>query len=497
PNAEVILARALIMVPMDQAPSPSGTLLILGGGIAGLAAADEACRAGVQAIVVEVEARPGGLLRTDRRDGFCFDRGGHRFITSIPWVLERVRDLLADRLLVRERRSLILLDGTTIEYPLRIANLLRRLGPWRNVRALLSYLAARDGRGRAPEEQSLEEWLRGHFGCYLYRAIFEGYSEKLWGEHPSRISAEWAPERISIPTLGGFLKELLLPSRRAPRTYARRYLYPRRGIGEIAEAFADRVEEGGGEIWTSSRALAVSRKGRVWRAAVETARGERAVEAGGVVSTIPLASLLEILEEPEKPELLPLQHRGLRFLNLAFRRPVPLDATWIYHPDRDSRFSRIQVPAARSPHMVPPEHGSIQLEEPWWPGSAEEGEAQAGHGRGAVDAAGRIDEAMALLGRLDIDPGEPLFSFTTVEPHAYPIYRPGARQSARRALAWLHRLPGLASAGRQGGFSYIFLDRALAQGVNAARHVLGLEALDSEGEGAAASPLPIEASSVV
>ena len=79
-------------------------VLVLGGGICGLGAADEAVRLGHTVTVVEQATEIGGLLTTDRRDGFSFDRGGHRFITAIPWVLQRVQELLGDRLLVRERK---------------------------------------------------------------------------------------------------------------------------------------------------------------------------------------------------------------------------------------------------------------------------------------------------------------------------------------------------------------------------------------------------------
>ena len=129
-------------------------LLVLGGGIAGLGAADEARRNGRAVIVVERDATVGGMLRTDRREGFSFNRGGHRFITSLPWVQERLTALLGDRLAVRTRRSLVLLDGTTVQYPLQFDDLVRRLGVRTNLRALTSYLAAR---GRARRAAGNEE----------------------------------------------------------------------------------------------------------------------------------------------------------------------------------------------------------------------------------------------------------------------------------------------------------------------------------------------------
>ena len=450
-------------------------LLVLGGGIAGLGAADEALRAGVPTIVVERAPMVGGMLRTDRREGFSFDRGGHRFITSLPWVQERIIDLLGDRLRVRERRSLVLLDGTTVVYPLQLDDLVRQLGLRSNVRALASYCAARGRARRNPEvERTLEEWLERRFGTYLYRRVFEGYSQKLWGMHPSAISAEWAPERISVPDLGAFFKQLLWPRKSTPRTWAKRYLYPRTGIGEIVEALERKIVAAGGDVRTQAmvRSLTPLDGGR-WRATIEGKEGTWVSDVRGIVSTIPLETFARLV--PNAPPAPRLGQRGLRFTNIAFDRPIPLDATWIYQPDPDSRYSRLQIPAARSPEMVPPGCGSVQLEEPWDAGDADSGDrvtdtatdtgdrvtdtatadtecdttvtdtavtdTECSHLVGekhtcsaTADLELRVEEGRAMLATLGAEMGEPRFAFTTTEASAYPIYTQDARAMAERTI---------------------------------------------------------------
>ncbi len=487
-----MMTRVVVREP-EHGPERMQTLpplLIIGGGVAGLGAADEALGAGSPAVVVERAGEIGGLLRTDRRDGFCFDRGGHRFITALPWVQDRITELLGDRLLARERRSLVFLDGTTVAYPLELEDLVRRLGIGANLRAFGSYLAARGrerigSRAKARDANSLEEWLRGRFGDYLYRRVFEGYSEKLWGVHPSQISAEWAPERISVPDLGAFLRQMLWPRRSTPRTWARRYLYPRTGIGEIPEALAARIEERGGEIRTSTVVTRLEVRSGGWRATLRTPNGLEQLDVRAIVSTIPLPSLCPLL--PDAPEPPPLRWRGLRFTNIALEHPVPLDATWIYQPDPASRFTRVQVPAARSPEMVPPGRGSVQLEEPW----------SGDPSRAGDDERVRLAEGFELLRQLGVTEGVPRFSFTTVEPRAYPMYEGNARSVARRMVTALENRPGLALAGRQGRFHYSFLDRAYAEGVNATRRLLDLPEFAIERDAPAGDPIPVEASSIV
>src|SRR3712207_9087740 len=60
--------------------------LVLGGGPAGLTAAYLLARRGEPVTVLEASPAVGGLARTEVRDGYRFDLGGHRFYTKSPEV---------------------------------------------------------------------------------------------------------------------------------------------------------------------------------------------------------------------------------------------------------------------------------------------------------------------------------------------------------------------------------------------------------------------------
>lgn len=65
-------------------------VIVVGGGIAGLACAADLCAAGLSVRVLEAGDRPGGRMRTDLRDGFQLDRGFQVFNTDYPQVRRRI-----------------------------------------------------------------------------------------------------------------------------------------------------------------------------------------------------------------------------------------------------------------------------------------------------------------------------------------------------------------------------------------------------------------------
>ncbi len=69
-----------------------GTTVVIGGGIAGLACADEIARrdpAG-SVLLLEAQDRLGGNIRTSREEGFTIEWGVNGFLDSVPETLALV-----------------------------------------------------------------------------------------------------------------------------------------------------------------------------------------------------------------------------------------------------------------------------------------------------------------------------------------------------------------------------------------------------------------------
>lgn len=450
---------------------------VLGAGPAGLACAWELAGRGMRVVVLEAADQVGGLASTVLRDGYRFDFGGHRFLTRWPELLERVTKLMGEDLLLVDRHSVVVSEGRRFGYPLELGDLLRRV-PLRRGLHYVSSWAAEQLRKPPRDESTFEGWMVRRFGPALYAEFFAPYSRKLWGIEPSLLTSEWAPQRIGSFDLGFALASLFGLGRGRPRTVARRFLYPRLGMGQLFDSITREVERLGGSIRLGASVDGLRFEGDCIRAAC-TRAGE--VPARAFVSTLPLAELARFLGSDVR-----LRFRGLRFLNVSLDAPAELGSTWVYLSDGAGLVSRVQEPARRSPFMVPPGRGSLQLELPSTPGD----EISALDDKALF---ARVWPEVARAG-LVIRSGVTGF-FSTRAMSAYPVFEHATRAEVARALAAAARFANLELAGRQGRFSYVFADRAMEEGIAAARRIAGVP--DGLPEASRDEPCLIEANSLL
>src|ERR1043165_8385715 len=116
-------------------------VVIVGAGPAGLTAAYELCKEGVESVVLEKDTVVGGISRTVNYKGYHFDIGGHRFFTKIKAVDEMWREVLnASQFRKRVRLSRIYYNKKFFNYPIRLVNALFGLGIGNSILILISYI---------------------------------------------------------------------------------------------------------------------------------------------------------------------------------------------------------------------------------------------------------------------------------------------------------------------------------------------------------------------
>ena len=409
--------------------------VIIGAGPAGLTAAYQFAKHGVDSTVVEATSEIGGISQTVQRDGWRFDIGGHRFFTKVGAVRDLWHEILgSEDFLVRPRMSRIYYRGKFYDYPLNIRNALSNLGAAEALRCAASYAWVRL---RPPKDQSsFEGYMAAQFGWRLYRTFFKTYTEKVWGVPATEIQADWAAQRIKNLNLLRAVTNGLLPRRRPTSitSLIDSFEYPRHGPGMMWERCADLVRDRGARVLLEHRVAAVRhRGGRAESVVVRTGGGDLEIGCSSVISSMPLPSLVESMDPAPPPEVLEAA-RGLTFRDfLTVAVAVPADAAfadnWIYIHSPDVRVGRVQNFRSWSPHMVPEgDMTCLGLEyfvfegDDLWTASDED----------LVSLASRDLETLGLV------PADAVAGGWVVRmPKAYPMYSRGYQRHVEVLRFWL------------------------------------------------------------
>ncbi len=445
------------------APRPeSAPVAVFGAGPAGLAAAYKLVQRGLPVVVFEAGDAVGGLARTETRDGYRFDLGGHRFFTKSAEVEQLWQELLGEELLVRPRLSRIYWRGRFIEYPLRPADVFAKVGPVELARSLGSYARARLRPAR--EEESYEDWVSARFGRRLFELFFKTYTEKVWGVGTDELRAEWAAQRISDLSIWSALRTALPGGGETPKSLIEEFRYPRLGPGQMWEEMAGRVERGGGEIRLAAPVEGLEHEGG--RVAAVRAGGER-VEVSAAISSIPLRTTAGVAE-PAPPREVTVAAAGLRyrdFLTVALQidGEPPFPDNWVYVHDPAAKVGRIQNFRAWSPWMTPdPRRSCLGLEyfcfegdELWCTSDEELVEL----GRREVAALGLVEADRVAGGHV------------IRVPKAYPIYDAEYAGRVERIRGWLEGFSNLQQIGRNGLHRYNNSDHSMLTAMRAVENL--------------------------
>jgi protoporphyrinogen oxidase len=442
---------------------------VLGAGPAGLTAAYDLARRQRPAILFEATGELGGIARTVVRDGYRFDLGGHRFFTKSPEVEALWRELLGDELLTRPRMSRIRWRGRFIDYPLRLPDVVRKIGPLELVRCGASYAAATALPRK--EAQTFEDWVSARFGRRLFDLFFRSYTEKVWGVSTSELRAEWAAQRIRDLSFGRAARAALLGDGDAVRSLIGEFLYPRLGPGQMWETMAAETVRMGGEVRLNSRVTAIEHDGGRLRA---IRSGAERLEADAAISSLPLRDVAGMLEPSPPAEVLDAA-RGLRYRDfltvaLVLRGPDPFPDNWVYVHDPEVRVGRIQNFRAWSPAMVPePDRGCVGLEYFCFEGD---------------DLWTAADDDLVELATAELaatglaDPAAVERGWVVRVPKAYPIYDADYASRVATIRAWIDRIQGIQQVGRNGLHRYNNSDHSMLTAMRAVDNVCEGEAHD-------------------
>jgi len=444
-----------------------GTVLVLGGGPAGLTAAYLLAKAGRPVVVLEAENQVGGLAKTVEIDGYRFDLGGHRFFTKSLEVDMLWHEILGDEFLLRPRMSRIYWNNRFLDYPLRGADVIRKLGPVELARCMASYAKAAIAPRRT--EESLEDWVSNRFGRRLFELFFKSYTEKLWGVPTTEIRAEWAAQRIKGLSFFSAAKAAFFGNKgNKVKSLISEFNYPRYGPGQMWEAMTEAIEAEGGEVRLDAPVERIRfSDGRV--SAVE-AGGDVYELPAGVISSLPLREVVRMSSPAVSVDLLDaalgLRYRDFLTVALVVDGEDLFPDNWIYIHEPAVRVGRIQNYRSWSPWMVPdPDKACVGLEYFCFAGD----DLWSMDDEALVELAAHELERLGLAKRASVGRG-----FVIRVPKAYPIYDSEYAARVQTIRRWLDGIGNLQQVGRNGLHRYNNSDHSMLTAMRAVdNHLTG------------------------
>src|SRR5262245_24935614 len=254
--------------------------------------------------------------------------------------------------------------GKFFSYPLRPIEALLKLGVFKSILCVLSWLKARLFPIRNP--RNFEEWVSNQFGKRLFNTFFKSYTEKVWGMSCKEISADWAAQRIKGLSLGSAIKNALVPQRyngdrsKVIKTLINSFRYPRRGPGMMWEACAEKMIALGGKLEMGCKVTRCSYDDLSGQWSIEYRKGDgdrHMIEAEHVISSAPMRELVcglsPAVSDRAKRAAESLKYRDFLTVMLILKDRQMFDDNWIYIHDPSVKVGRVQNFRSWSPEMVP------------------------------------------------------------------------------------------------------------------------------------------------
>lgn len=328
------------------------TVTVLGAGLAGLAAVQQAKMLGWQTVLYEKNFYLGGHATSFSRGNFIFDEGIHTSFTSDPTIREMFHEAVQGEYREQVFKTSNYWKGYYLSHP--IACHLMGLPASFIQRAIDDFVAIQQQPKIKPSNYA--EWCYQNFGKTLSEEFIFRYTRKYWTISPDQLTLDWIGDRIYIPSLA----EIQAGARKAvtpTRHYIQHMRYPKEG--------------GFGAYLGSFQQLAPLHYGyEVQR--IDLASKTLAFKNGVIknfqhlISSLPLPELIKCLSEV--PDSITEASKHLRSTALiVVTLGILGNKVWppghlIYFYDEDLIFSRCSFPERLAASNVPAGYSSIQLE---------------------------------------------------------------------------------------------------------------------------------------
>jgi protoporphyrinogen/coproporphyrinogen III oxidase len=372
--------------------SHSRRIAVIGGGIAGLAAAHRLVELDPSSALTLFEAsdRPGGVISTINRDGFQVERSSDNFITTIPWGVNLCQRLgLAGRLIETNpecRRTLVVRGGRlcrlpegflmmapTRLWPLALTPLLSPLG---KLRAAMEYFIPPR---KDPADESMASFARRRLGREAFERLVEPLVGAVYAADMEKLSVLATLSRFREMELhhGSLIRAMRRQKKSHPKMRSESgarysmFVTLRDGLASLVDALGASLPAG--SVCLNARVRRVERKENKWRLWINddchnalyvqnqgATAGRGFMDVDAVIVAAPshvAAELLSDVDAALSAKLASIEHSGTAIVSLGYDdRQIghPLDAMGVVVPAiEQSPILAISFSSRKYSHRAP------------------------------------------------------------------------------------------------------------------------------------------------
>jgi oxygen-dependent protoporphyrinogen oxidase len=285
-------------------------IAVIGGGIAGLSAAyrlEQKRAEGVDYALFEASGRLGGVIRTEKENGFIIEAGPDSFLSEKRWAAQLCRDLGIGADLLpssdHQRKTFILVGNRLIEMPDGLMFMVpTKLWPLATT-ALFSFgakLRAAEERWTKPrdssEDESVASFVRRHFGHEMVERVAAPLLAGVYGGSAEKLSVRAVlPRFVTMEREHGSLIRAMLIARQKMAANAKPGAAPtlfttlRGGMQQMTDAVAAKLTAASVHLNVPVRSL--RRAAGQWTLATDA--GEQTFD--GVILALPAYASAELL----------------------------------------------------------------------------------------------------------------------------------------------------------------------------------------------------------
>jgi oxygen-dependent protoporphyrinogen oxidase len=326
----------------------SKSIAVLGAGVTGLTAALRLGQRGHRVRLFESSGRVGGVVGTERTDGWLIEAGPHSILTGEPALQQLIDELgLGGEILAANptaKKRFIVRRGRTLPVPHSLGSFIET--PLFSLRAKLRALAEIASRPRIrTSDLSLEEFVRSHLGQELVDYGLNPFVAGVYAGNPQKLSARyafpqlWEMEQKRGSLLRGF--GAAAKARRARGESRAGMISFRAGLQTLPDAIAARLPTGVLSVNARLEALVA---GQPWSLVWHDGHSTQTESFDTVVAALPAPALAQLrfgtLGERPLASLDAIDHPPVASLFLGYRREQvahPLDGFGLLAPAIEQR----------------------------------------------------------------------------------------------------------------------------------------------------------------